>query len=85
MVDISNNDTVHLARAAASSTTTAQTTANPPQSSPFGLGSAMGNSDQLAALTQNPMVQSLLSNPEFMRNIMESDPRIRSLREVRFL
>ncbi|OQV26092.1 putative Ubiquilin-4 [Hypsibius exemplaris] len=46
---------------------------------PAGLG--MPNMQNLDQLLDNPMVQSMMSNPEMIRNVVSSNPQIQSLME----
>lgn len=43
----------------------------------------MQNPDMLRQMMDNPMVQSLMSNPEVMRQMITSNPQMRELMEVR--
>lgn len=75
-------------------TTTTQPTRNPfsaaaaaaaaqPTNNPFGgmpmPPGGMPSPEQMSQMMNNPMVQSMLDNPEFLRNMMESNPQIQAM------
>ncbi|KAJ3261399.1 hypothetical protein HK103_006007 [Boothiomyces macroporosus] len=68
---VSNNDIIHVAKARQSEQRTTPVT--PRANRNYTLNLAM------EALTQSPMVQSLLSNPQFLQSMLQSDPRFQQL------
>ena len=44
----------------------------------------LSNPEMLRQALDNPLVQSMTSNPELMRSIMLSNPEMQQLMEVRF-
>jgi ubiquilin len=79
------------APAPVSASTTTQPTRNPfsppaaaqPTNNPFGgmpmPPGGMPSPEQMSQMMNNPMVQSMLDNPEFLRNMMESNPQIQAM------
>lgn len=43
----------------------------------------MSNPDMLRQMLDNPLIQSLTSNPEFLRNVMMNNPQMQQLVEVK--
>jgi ubiquilin len=64
--------------AAAAATPAAQPTNNPFGGMPMPPG-GMPSPEQMSQMMNNPMVQSMLDNPEFLRNMMESNPQIQAM------
>jgi ubiquilin len=59
-------------------TAAAQPTNNPFGGMPMPPG-GMPSPEQMSQMMNNPMVQSMLDNPEFLRNMMESNPQIQAM------
>jgi hypothetical protein len=66
--NIQELDTVYVARAKSST--------SPVKSSPTSAGgTGKTASDPMSELMKNPLMESMMSNPQFMRSIMQSNPR----------
>ncbi|KAJ3276186.1 hypothetical protein HDV01_005634 [Terramyces sp. JEL0728] len=64
---LDNNDMIHVARARASQ--------------PTGSTPVTPRENPMDAIMDSPMVQTLLSNPQFIQTMLQQDPRLRTLAE----
>ncbi|KAJ3324484.1 hypothetical protein HDV06_006895 [Boothiomyces sp. JEL0866] len=72
MYSVSNSDVIHVARARPSET--ARVTPTTPRVN----GKTYTNAE-MEAWMQSPMAQQLLSNPQFLQSVIQSDPRLQRL------
>jgi len=78
-----NGDTIHVVQGMAQSEQTPPSAAQVPDPATAQSSSPMmpGMPPNMGALLDNPMVRSMMENPEFMRSMMMANPQVRAMIE----